>query len=68
VIEQNGNQAEADTSKYRASNYQDVSNMIEETQQSLDSTCDIPRMVSYKFEKLCFDQLLISHTVIQKIV
>ncbi|KAL5270948.1 hypothetical protein ACHWQZ_G001568 [Mnemiopsis leidyi] len=36
----------SDVSKYRASLYQDVSNMVEETQQSLDSTCDIPRMTS----------------------
>lgn len=37
---------EANLSGYSARNYQDISNMVDETQQSLNSTCDIPRLTS----------------------
>ena len=38
-----------DISKYSARNYQDVPTMIEDSQQTLDSTCDISRLVRALF-------------------
>ena len=50
----------ANASRYKATDYQDVSAMVEESQQSLDSTCDIPRMVLFYY---FFSWLLICNKI-----